>query len=147
MADSTAVMRHSVVTEVWQALWRLTHVRLDWSGANAAARAQAADEEPVGFVFAGALPTRAVLLEVNHVGFLWCAARSAPHCRECRSLRAAPAAPEDALRGARSRRLTCCIACFVTGALVTGWVLSRIFQRRLELLVRIRAAASCGRRR
>lgn len=80
--DSTAVVHHSVVTEVTQALRRLARVRLDWSGAHAAAHAQAAAEDPVGFVFAGALPPRALLLEVNHVGFLWCAApfaRSAPN--------------------------------------------------------------------
>ena len=94
MSDSTAVVRHGVVTEVWQALLRLRHVRLDWSGAHAAARAQAADEDPVGFVFAGALPSRAVLLEVNHVGFLWCAARCAPR------------APNAARRAWPLRRLT-----------------------------------------
>lgn len=77
MSDGMAVVHHSVVTEVTQALRRLARVRLDWSGAHAAAHAQAAAEDPVGFVFAGALPPRALLLEVNHVGFLWCAPRRA----------------------------------------------------------------------
>jgi len=72
MSDSTAVVRRSVAEEVWQALRRLARLRLDWSGAQAVAQAQAAEEDPVGFVFAGALPARALLLEVNHVGFLWC---------------------------------------------------------------------------
>ena len=84
MSDSTAsVLRRSVAAEVGQALRRLARVRLDWSGADAVARAQAAAEDPVGFVFADALPPRALLLEVNHVGFLWCAPRAAPREPEC----------------------------------------------------------------
>ena len=147
MSESTAaVLRRGVVTEVLQALRRLSHVRLDWSAADAVAREQAAAEDPVGFVFADALPPRALLLEVNHVGFLWCAfAQRAPRSKRT-SRRPAPAAPHAAPRRPRPRRLTCCVACFVTGAFVTGWVLWRIFQRRLELLVRFRAAARCAAR-
>ena len=74
MSESTAaVLRRSVVTEAAQALRRLSRVRFDWSAADALGREQAAAEDPVGFVFADALPSRALLLEVNHVGFLWCA--------------------------------------------------------------------------
>ena len=148
MSESTAaVLRRGVVTEVVQALRRLARVRLDWSAADAVAREQAAAEDPVGFVFADALPPRALLLEVNHVGFLWCApALHAPRSKRT-SLHVAPAAAHAAPRRPRPRRLTCCVACFVTGACVTGWVLWRIFQRRLELLVRIHAAAWCAVRR
>ena len=71
MSESTAtVLRRSVVAEATQALRRLARVRLDWSAADAFAREQAAAEEPVGFVFADALPPRALLLDVSHVGFL-----------------------------------------------------------------------------
>ena len=148
MSESTAaVLRRSVVTEAAQALRRLSRVRLDWSAADALGREQAAAEDPVGFVFADALPPRALLLEVNHVGFLWCAiARRAARSKRT-PRRAAPAVPHSAPARRRPRRLTCCVACFVTGAFVTGWLLWRIFQRRLELLVRIRAAACVAAQR
>ena len=72
MSRSIALVRRSLLGELWESAARVLLVRHEWT---LAAVPQEVEDDTVGFAFAHALPTRAVLLDVSHVRFVWCGLR------------------------------------------------------------------------
>jgi hypothetical protein len=68
MADGITLVRRSLFAEALHTLSRALLVRHEWPLADALPRSE---DDTVGFVFAQALPARAVLLDVAHVRFVW----------------------------------------------------------------------------
>ena len=70
---SVGIVRRSLVGDAWAAAGRFLLVRHAWPGPHDLPEPE---EDTVGFAFVHALPTRAVLLDVAHMHFIWCAHRA-----------------------------------------------------------------------
>jgi hypothetical protein len=68
MSGSVTLVRRELLSEAWAAVTRFL-LRHDRPGGACGER----EEDAVGFAFANALPSHAVLFDVSHVRFFWCA--------------------------------------------------------------------------